>query len=333
MSHKSYFPTMSICALIAITVLLLTFGWHLSVGAKSIPLNTVFKAFTAFDNTEFDHIVIRELRLNRAIIALLVGSALAVSGALMQGVTRNVLAEPGILGVSSGASFAVVFSIGFFGLVSPVFMPLVAAIGAICTATIVWGIAAATPSGTSPLTLVLSGAVMTAFLGALITVMHLIDADSFQNLRVWLSGSLVGRKTNVIFWVAPWLVTGFVIALAIARQVTALSMGKETAIGMGVDTKKIQQLVLVAVITLTAGAVALAGPLGFVGLVIPHVVRLFVGSDYRFIVPFSGIVGAIYVLAVDALARVIFAPLEISTGIMTALFGAPFFVWLIRVKL
>lgn len=312
---------------------LLAFLWHLSVGVKVIPLTTVAEALLLFDETNFDHIVVRELRLFRAIFAVLTGAALAVAGALMQGVTRNPLADPGILGVLSGASFAVVVVIGFLGWVSPSFIPLVAAIGATVTAVMVWGIANSAAGGATPLVLVLSGAVIAAFLGALITMVHLISEDSFQNLRVWLSGTLAVRNADVLVWVMPWLLVGFGLAFGIARQITAVSLGDETAIGLGVNVLTIQKLALLAVIALTAGAVALAGPLGFVGLVIPHVVRLFVRSDYQLIVPCSAVCGAIYLLLIDSFSRILFAPLEISTGIMTAALGAPVFIWLIRAKL
>lgn len=309
------------------------FALHISWGAKSIPLSTVFDAIVNFDNTLFDHIVIRDVRLPRAIFASLAGSALAVAGAMMQGVTRNPMAEPGILGISSGASFAVVLVIGFWGIISPSQIPFVAAVGATITSALVWMIASSASSGATPLILVLSGSVVAAFLSALITIINLMDSDAFQNLRVWLSGSLAGRDPAVLVWTLPWMAIGFVTAFGIARQITALSMGDDIASGLGVNTKRIRSLCLIAIIALTAGAVALAGPLGFIGLVIPHIIRLFGGHDYGVIIPYSAILGAIYLLLIDIGSRVIFAPMEISTGIMTAALGAPFFIWLVRARL
>lgn len=312
---------------------MLAFAWHIAVGAKTVPLLTVFQAFFAFDPSVFDHIVVRELRLPRALSALLTGAALATAGALMQGVTRNPLAEPGILGVMSGAAFAVVVSVGFLHWVSPLLMPLAAAIGAMSAALIIWGMATLMPGGATPLVLVLCGAMVSTLFGAFITIIHLVSEDSFQQLRVWLSGALTTPQPSVLTWVLPWIGIGLVLALSIARQVTALSMGQETAIGLGVNVAIIQRIALLAVIALTAGAVALAGPLGFVGLVIPHAVRLLVGSDYGRIIPYAAAVGAVYLLVVDTLARLIFAPLEIATGILTAVLGAPVFIWLIRARL
>lgn len=251
----------------------------------------------------------------------------------MQGVTRNPLAEPGILGLLIGASFAVVLFVGFLGLAPPAMIPLVAAIGALVAAVTVWGIATVAPGGATPLTLVLSGAAITAFLGALVTILNLLDEQSFEELRVWLTGSLAGQRADVLVWTLPWLVAGLLIAFGTARQVTALAMGDEAAIGLGMKVGRLKALVLFAVIALTAASVAIAGPMGFVGLVVPHAVRMFVGQDYRLVVPWSAIAGAAYLLVVDIAARMVLAPVEVSTGLVTALLGAPLFVWLVRARL
>ncbi len=311
----------------------LAFLWHISVGAKAIPLVTVWQAITAPQDGVFDHVVVRDLRMPRAIFAISVGAALSVAGALMQGVTRNPLAEPGILGLMAGATFAVIIGIGWFGLAGTAYVPLFAAIGALIGAVLVWTIASAAPGGATPLTLILSGAAVGGFLYAIESAAILLNEDTFRNFRVWLSGSLAGRDMATYLWALPWFIAGMIAALVIARQVTALAMGEETAAGLGVDTFKIKVIALGTVVVLTAAAISVAGPLGFVGLVIPHVVRLFVGSDYRLIVPFSAIVGAGYVTLVDIAARVVLAPIEISTGIVTTMLGAPLFIWLVRAKL
>ncbi len=313
--------------------MVLAFGWHVAVGAKVVPLGTVFEALTAYDSSIFDHVIIVDLRLPRAVYAVLVGASLAVAGALMQGMTRNPLAEPGILGLLTGASFAVVMTIGFFGLLSPAWTPLVAAIGASVTAVLVWAVAAAAPGGSTPLTLVLSGAAITAFLGAFTALANLLDQESFEALRVWLTGTLTGRSPALLWWSLPWITGGMLIAFAIARQVTALALGDETAVGLGVHVARLKALAMLSVIALTAASVSIAGPMGFVGLVIPHVARMFVGADYRLIVPFSAGLGATYLLLVDIAARLVLAPIEVSTGIVTVILGAPFFVWLVRARL
>lgn len=309
------------------------FMWHISVGAKAIPIGIVWEALVAPQEGVFDHVVVRDLRMPRAIFAISVGAALSVAGALMQGVTRNPLAEPGLLGLMAGATFAVIIGIGWFGLAGTAYVPLFAAVGALIGAVLVWTIASAAPGGATPLTLILSGAAVGGFLYAIESAAILLNEDAFRDFRVWLSGSLAGRDMSTYLWALPWFVAGLAVAMLIARQVTALAMGEETAAGLGVDTVRIKVVSLAAVVILTAAAVSVAGPLGFVGLVIPHVVRLFVGSDYRLIVPFSAIVGAGYVVVVDIAARVVLAPIEISTGIVTTMLGAPVFIWLVRAKL
>lgn len=313
--------------------LALTLAWHVSVGAKPIPLPTVAEALLAFDPEVFDHVVVRDLRLPRAIFAALVGASLSVAGALMQGVTRNPLAEPGLLGLMAGASLAVVAAMAIWGGAAAALLPLIAALGALGGAAVVWGIAAVAPGGATSLSLVLAGSAVTAFLYAGVTLFHVLDESTFQNLRVWLNGTLAGRSLEVFWWCLPWFAGGLALAMALARQVTALAMGEEAALGLGVNVARIKLLALAAVVALTAASVALAGPMGFVGLVIPHVVRLLVGSDYRLIVPFSAGIGAIHLLAIDMVARMALAPVEVATGLVTALVGGPVFVWLVRSRL
>lgn len=316
--------------LLFVLLMCVTLLWHVSMGAKSVSFVAVFEALVAYDSSSFDHMVVRELRLPRAIIALVVGASLSVAGALMQGVTRNPLAEPGILGLMAGASFAVVFAVGVFSWAHPGLLPWVAALGALLAALLVWSIASFAPGGVTPLTLTLSGSAVTVFLGALITVAHLLNQDSFEQLRVWLAGSLATRRTEMMPLVLPVLGVSIIAALSMARQVTVFSMGDEMAKSLGVKTTQLRVQALLVVIFLTAGSVTLAGPLGFVGLVIPHVVRLFVGSDYRWIVPYSAVLGACYLLGVDTFARLVIRPQEIATGIVTALIGAPLFIHLVR---
>lgn len=313
--------------LLVVTIL---FGWHLAVGARSIPLGTVFQALLHFDASQFDHLIVRQLRLPRALMAVLVGASLSVAGALMQGVTRNPLAEPGILGLMAGAAFAVVMVVGVFQWLGGFWLPWIAALGALITALVVWLIAQWAPGGATPLTLTLAGAAITAFLTALISVAHLLNQDSFEQLRVWLTGSLAGSGRDLLWFALPWLVLALALALLLAPKVTLLAMGDEIALGLGVRTGWLKIQTLICVVALTAGCVALAGPLGFVGLVIPHVVRLFFGSDYRWIVPYSALIGAGYLLGVDIIARLIVRPQEIATGIVTALVGAPLFIHLVR---
>lgn len=311
-------------------ILLLAFLLHIAVGAKQLPLGTVIQAIFNFDPTVFDHAIVRNLRLPRAVLAVVVGASLSLAGALMQGVTRNPLADPALLGLTSGAAFAVVMATSVLGLSSMAFLPWIAMLGALVAALTVYLIARLVPGGATPLSLTLAGAAISAFLGAVISVIHLLDQDTFENLRVWLTGGLAGRDLALLLYVGPPLALGLLGGVLLAPRVTLLAMGDEVAQGLGVKTGALKVQLLVVVVVLTACSVALAGPLGFIGLVIPHVVRLYVGSDYRWIVPYAALAGAIYLLGVDTIARIAIPPREISTGIITAMIGAPLFVHIVR---
>ncbi len=302
------------------------------MGAKSLDYRIIINALTLFDKNNFDHIIIWQVRLPRALIALSVGASLSVAGAIMQGVTRNPLASPSILGLLSGAAFAIVIALGLFDIHSPMVTPWIAALGATMSAGLVLLIAYAAPGGATPLNLTLAGAAVTSFLGAIIAVFNLADEDNFDDLRVWLTGSLSGNNLETFFIIAPWLFVAIFFANLLSRKITVLGMSEDTAKGLGVKTNGLKVQLLIIVIVLTACSVAMAGPVGFIGLVVPHVVRILVGSDYRLIIPYSALLGAAYLLSVDIIARTIISPKEISTGIATALIGGPLFIYLIRTK-
>jgi len=315
---------------ILLFALVAAFLFHIAVGAKQLPISTVFEALISFDSTNFDHVIVQNLRLPRAALAVVVGASLSLAGALMQGVTRNPLADPGLLGLTTGAAFAVVVAHSVFGFTSMAFTPWIAMSGALGAAVIVFFISRMVPGGATPLSMTLAGAAVSAFLGTIISVIHLLNQDTFENLRVWLTGTLAGRDITLLWNVGPWMLIALVGGILLAPRVTVLAMGDEVAQGLGVKTGMLKAQLLAVVVVLTAGSVALAGPLGFIGLVIPHVVRLYVGSDYRWIVPYAALTGAAYLVSVDIVARVAIPPREISTGIITALIGAPLFVHLVR---
>lgn len=315
---------------ILLIALIAAFLFHIAVGAKPLPISTVFEALVSFDSTNFDHVIVQNLRLPRAALAVVVGASLSLAGALMQGVTRNPLADPGLLGLTTGAAFAVVVAHTVFGFTSMAFTPWIAMSGALGAAVIVFFISRMVPGGATPLSMTLAGAAVSAFLGTIISVIHLLNQDTFENLRVWLTGALAGRDITLLWYVGPWMLIALIGGILLAPRVTVLAMGDEVAQGLGVRTGILKAQLLAVVVVLTAGSVALAGPLGFIGLVIPHVVRLYVGSDYRWIVPYAALTGAAYLVSVDIVARVAIPPREISTGIITALIGAPLFVHLVR---
>ncbi len=311
---------------------LFAMAWHISVGARAVPMAEVWRAFTAPDPALFDHVVVRDLRLPRALAAAAVGAALAVAGALMQAITRNPLAEPGTLGLMAGASSAVVLGIGWFGIAGTAWIPAFAAGGAVAAAALVWLIASAVPGGARPLSMILAGAAVSAFLGALDSIAVLLDEETFRMLRGWMVGALGGADLAMLAQAGPWFAGGLLLSLGIARPLTALALGDDTAQGLGLPVSRLRGLAVLAVVALTGASVALAGLMGFVGLVIPHAVRLFAGADYARIVPMSALAGAAYLVVIDTVARIALAPIEIATGLMTAIIGAPVFLWLVRTR-
>lgn len=319
--------------IIMLALLLVSFIWHLSIGTKTITLNELTQSFYAYNEDNFNHLVIQELRFPRALIAACVGACLAVSGALMQGVTRNPLADPGLLGMMTGGALAVVFWSSFVGAESLVWLPIVAAAGSLISAILVWSIASRTPSGITPLSLILSGSAFTAFSGALLAIHHLLDEKTFEEMRNWLVGSLLASDIEVLYWCLPLIVVGLIGAILLSPSVTALSMGEEVATGLGINISRSKWQLLLCVVLLTSASIALAGPLGFIGLVIPHVVRFAVGADYRWIIPYCILLGAAYLLFVDSISRWIIQPQEVATGLITILIGAPLFVWLVKVRI
>lgn len=279
-----------------------------------------------------DLATLAEMRLPRALAAAATGAALATAGALMQAITGNPLAEPATLGLMAGASSAVIVGIGWIGLAGGGWIPAFAAAGAVGAAGLVWLLAAASPGGARPLTLILSGAAVSAFLGAIDSIALLLDEEAFRSLRTWLAGSFAGADSGRLGWAAPWMAGGLLLAFAIARPLTILALGDETALALGLPVARLRMVAGASVVALTAAAVSVAGLIGFVGLVIPHVVRLFTGGDYARIVPMSALAGAAYLTAVDTVSRILLAPFEISTGLMTAIIGGPVFLWLVRTR-
>ncbi len=303
-----------------------------SFGPRDIPLSTVIDALLNYDTSIFDHLVIQELRLPRVWMAATVGASLAISGALLQGGTRNPLADPSLLGMMAGAAFFVVLSRLLIGEQITYWLPVIAGAGALLSAVLVWSIATRTKAGATPLVLLLAGSAVSAFLAASTTFIQLADISTFEEMRVWLVGSLAGVKMSQFNYTLPWVVIGMIAALRLSPAVTMLSMGDDTATGLGIDVVKIRRQLLITVIILTAAAVSLAGPIGFIALTVPHSVKFFTGPDYRKVIPWSALVGAIYLVVADTLARVILAPREIATGLITVIIGAPIFIALIRTK-
>lgn len=302
----------------------------IAFGAADIAPVDVWAALVAFDPTSTEHLIISTLRLPRAAVAALVGAALAVAGALMQGLTRNPLADPGILGIETGAALGVVAAVFFLNIGSLYLYALFAFAGAALTAVAVYTLGSLGRGGPTPLKITIAGAAFTALLSSLTTGMLIFNQRTLEEVRFWLAGSVAGRDLNLLIQAAPYLLVGLLLALALGRQITTISLGDDVAKGLGQRTGWVKALTAVATVLLAGGAVAVAGPIGFVGLVIPHAVRFLVGQDYRWILPYAALVGAIFLVLADVAARLLLRPTELPVGVMTALIGGPFFVYLVR---
>ncbi|GAB1421191.1 iron ABC transporter permease [Anaerolineales bacterium] len=316
---------------VLVLILLVTVVWSIMLGAADISPQVVLKSIFEFDNS-FDHLVIRTVRLPRVVAGVLVGAALAVAGAIMQGLTRNPLASPGILGINAGAAFAVVVGVYLLGSPSLSVYAVLAMIGASITAVIVYGLGSMGRGGATPLRLTLAGVVMTSFVGSFTTAILILDQDTLDQIRFWTVGSLSGRDWALISQTAPYMLIGLLAGMLLARQITTISLGEDIAMGLGQSTFVVKAFSAASVILLAGGAVALAGPVGFVGLVAPHLARFLAGVDYRWILPYSALLGALMVSVGDMAARMVIRPLELPVGVMMALIGAPFFIYLARWK-
>lgn len=269
-------------------------------------------------------------RIPRTLLALLVGGALSLAGAVMQGVTRNPLADPGILGVTAGASLAVVTGISFFALSNPTSIIWVAIGGATVTAVAVYVLGSLGRGGATPLKLTLAGAATGAAFSSLISAILLPRIQVMDSFRFWQIGGVGGASIPRILTVLPFLVVGVLLCLVVARALNALALGDDVATGLGERVLLIRVLAATGAVLLCGAATAVAGPIGFVGLVVPHACRLVVGTDHRWLLPYSMVVGAGLLTAADVVGRLVARPAEVDVGVVTALIGAPVFILIVR---
>ncbi len=314
------------CVVLLVLVSLLS----IAIGSKQIPLSTVIDALRHYNESDTDHVIVRSLRVPRTLIGLMVGAALGLSGALMQGVTRNPLADPGILGVNGGAALFVVGGIYWFGLSSLTSYVWLAFLGAAAASVAVYFLGSLGREGATPVKLALAGAALTAMLGSLTTALLIGDVDTFDQFRFWSVGSFAGRGPDIAKQVAPFILVGIALALFCGRVLNALSLGDDVAKSLGQRVGLARAFVAVVVVLLCGAATAAAGPIGFIGLTIPHVARLVTGPDYRWILPYSMLLAPILLLGSDVIGRVVALPGELQVGIVTAVLGAPFFIILVR---
>ena len=303
----------------------------LLVGARTVPLDAAWQAVLAFDPGSADHVVLAS-RLQRTLAGLAVGVALALAGAGLQGMTRNPLADPGILGLNSGAAAAVATGVYLFSFSSVTQFMAAGFVGAALAAALVYALAAASRTGATPITLAIAGAAVTAGLGSLVHALVILDQGALDRMRLWQVGTLGARDLGDLAAVAPALLIGAVIVLGAARALNALALGDDAAAGLGVHVGRSRVVLGVGIVLLVGAAVSLAGPVGFLGLVVPHAVRLLVGSDHRRLLPLSLLLGPVVLLLADVVGRVIAPPAEVQDGVMTALLGVPVFLVLIRTR-
>lgn len=311
-------------------LVLLTALASLMWGAREIPVGEVWAALVSPVIGDNDHLVVRDLRVPRTLIGIVAGAALGAAGALMQGVTRNPIADPGLLGINAGASFAVIIAIAALGVGSVEGYVWFAFVGAALAAVVVYGAASLGWEGVTPVKLALVGAALTATLTSLITVVLLTDRTTLDQYRFWQVGSLANRPLDVLVTVLPFAVVGLFLALASGRVLNALALGDDVARGLGQDVTRGRLLVVFAVVLLCGSAVSLVGPIAFVGLVVPHVARAVVGPDHRRIVPLSMLMGPIMLLGADVVGRLVARPSEIEAGLVVAIVGAPVLLLLVR---
>jgi iron complex transport system permease protein len=270
------------------------------------------------------------VRIPRTLLALLAGAALGLAGAIMQGVTRNPLADPGILGVNMGASLAVVVGVAWFNIASAQAYIFTAILGAGVSAVFVYVIGSLGRGGATPLKLALAGAATSVAFSSLVIAVVLPRNDIAGGMRAWQIGGVGGATFDRISHVLPFLAAGFVISLLSARKLNSLALGDELAAGLGERVAVARGVAAFGAILLCGATTAICGPIGFVGLVVPHLCRLLVGVDHRWLLPFSGLSGACLLLAADIAGRIVARPAELDVGIVTALIGAPFFIWIVR---
>lgn len=300
------------------------------LGATDMASGTVWQAIFHFDGST-EHLIIRTVRLPRALLAVVVGAALAVAGAITQGLTRNPLAAPDILGINVGAALAMVLAVFLRGSGGS-YVGFAFGGAAIAAITVYW-LGSLGRSGLTPLKLVIAGAALSYLLGSLTTGLLILSQRTLDEIRFWLAGSLAGQDLTAILPVLPYIAVGLAASLTLGRQLTLMSLGEDVAAGLGLQTAWVKVGAAIAVVLLAGSAVALAGPISFVGLVVPHIVRFAVGVDYRWILPYSMIVGGILLSVADLVARLVIRPQELPVGIMTAIVGAPFFIYLARSKI
>ena len=315
--------------LLAVALVVVTLA-SLAWGARDVAPGVVWDAVLHPVPGVNDHAVVRDLRLPRTVVGIVGGAALGVAGALMQGLTRNPIADPGLLGVNAGASLAVLAAISLLGIGSAAGFVWFAFLGAAVAALAVYGVASLGWGGATPVKLALVGAAFTAVATSAITLVLLTDENVLAQYRFWSVGSLVNRPWSTVATVLPFVVAGLLLAVPTGRFLNAMALGEDLARGLGQNVLLGRLLVAAAVVLLCGSATSLVGPVVFVGLMVPHVARVLVGPDYRWVLPYSALLGPVVLLVADVVGRLVARPAEIEAGLVVSVLGAPVLIALVR---
>lgn len=322
-----------------LVILVIMAAMSLAVGARALSPSEVWHGLFAAPESDGRlteiRLIVQTVRVPRTVLAVVAGIALGVGGALIQGHTRNPIADTGLLGVNAGASFAVAVAITLFGLTNPFQYVWFALLGAALAGVVVFGLSSLGRGAGNPLTLALAGQGVAVFLAAMTTAVSLTDQAALNALRFWNAGSVAGVGFRVIWPVTAFIVVGLVLAVATLPAVNLLNLGEDVARGLGVNVGLSRTVGIVAITLLAGAATAACGPIAFLGLMVAHVARYLTGPDYRWLVPYAGLLGAIVLLVCDIVGRLVVRPGELDAGVVVALLGAPFFaalVWLGKFK-
>ncbi|NTF90516.1 iron ABC transporter permease [Agrobacterium rhizogenes] len=321
-------PMRSLLALMALAAIILVLASiHAGIGARPVAPATLLNAVFAFDSHNFEHQILVKLRLARLAAALLVGAALGIAGLLLQSLLRNPLGEPHILGLNAGASLAVVLTSSLPFLAGGLARPLVAALGASLLFAAVLALASAGRAGMTMLKVTFCGIALSALASSLTSAILILNEETLQEMRLWLAGDLAGIGYDLIGVALAPILMGMLLAFLIAPRLNALALGDAAATGLGVPVKSTRLIGLAATALLCGASVSVAGPIGFIGLMVPNAARQLSGGDLRFALPLAALSGAALLLAADIAARMLMSPHELATGIMTAIIGAPVFIF------
>ncbi|TXJ71458.1 iron ABC transporter permease [Streptomyces lavendulae] len=312
--------------LLSVALLVLVAVASIAIGAKALTLAQVWHGLFS-DTGSYGDVVVDE-RLWRTVLGLLAGAALGLSGAVLQALTRNPLADPGLLGINAGASAAVVTAISFFGVTSLSGYVWFAFVGAAAVGALVWFLGGS--RGATPVRLALAGTAISAALYGYLQAVMIMDDAALGRMRFWTVGSLASASESIITQVLPFLAAGSVLALGLARPLNAVTMGDDTARALGAHLNRTRALAMLAATVLCGAATAACGPIVFVGLMVPHAVRSFTGPDLRWILPYAAVLSPALLLGADVVGRVVARPAELQVGIVTAVIGGPVFIFLVR---